>query len=261
MGAIVRVLWGVNEPNCRLQKVMKADVSRRVNEPGSKEYVYVYGVKNAEFFADKDRYCVKLVHDDPFPDGCQDVRIRRTMKRPWHYKWELLQRAIEDHGEVIYCDWDVRSLVWDVNEAFSMLEGRSLTLSAFKYEIRTHAPDRLTQSARKMVASGNWIHLRGSEFADRVLAKIDWNYSNLWHDEVVMGYLLDEEHDGWMGEAVWLQQYESPIMVQRGRKVPWEFVRNDGQKIIRDTPVPFHWIRLFTAWTYPGMKMRSKNCE
>jgi len=262
MGAIVRVLWGINEPDCRLQKVMQQDVSCRVNEPGGKEYVYVYGVKNAAFFAGKDRYCVRLIDHNPFPDGCQDVyfrRHRKSMKRPWHYKWELLQHAIKEHGEVIYCDWDVRCLVEDADEAFSMLDGRTLTLSAFKYHIRSHAPDRATQAARKMVASGNWIHLRGMEFVDRVLAKVDWNHPILWHDETAIGFLLDEEHGGWMGDIMWLQQYESPIMVQRGKRIPWNFVRNDGEKIIRDTPVPFHWVKLFTAWTFPGMKMRSKD--
>ena len=264
MGAIVRVLWGINELGCRLEKVVRQDVCRRMLEPGSKEYVYVYGVKNTELFTSNDRYCVRLINYNPFPDRCHDVRIRpnrRSMKRPWHYKWELLQRAVEEHGEIIYCDWDVRSLTEDADEAFSLLAGRNLTLSAYRYLVKSHAPDRATQAARKIVASGNWIHLRGMEFVDRVLAEMDWNHPKLWHDEVAIGSLLDKEYGGWMGDTTWLQQYESPIMVQRSKRVPWEFVRNDGQKIIRDTPVPFHWIKLFTAWSNRKMKMRSNGNE
>ena len=167
------------------------------------------------------------------------------MHRPWLHKIELLRRAVEDHGEIIYCDWDIVCLVNDLPGAFAQLEGRDYTLTAFWYK-RLRRENRKTFRSRRISTSGNWIHCRGPEWLDRMLAimrpdKEKWS----WHDEFVMNHLVDSNHDGWPGEKIWLQKYESPIMCQLDCRSPWLIQSRKDGITIRKTPVPFAWTRLF----------------
>jgi hypothetical protein len=63
-----------------------------------------------------------------------------------------------------------------------------------------------------------------------------------------MGHLIDEMHGGWPGEVFWLERYESPIMVQRHQRSPWQITQEDARFVRRLTPVPFVWEKLFVQY-------------
>ncbi len=251
MPTIVRVLWGEEVGTIgRWAKVWTNDVVPRLKIDWTcPQSVYVYGKRNAELLADKTNCDVVLVNDNPFPDGMVDQVKHGQIRRPWHYKWQLLRQAIVDHGEVIYCDWDVTCLVGDIGLAFGLLESRDTHLSAYMYK-RVRHPFREGYKAQRFACVGNWLHFRGTEFIDRMLSRmgspgLPWS----WHDEFTMGYMIDEDHGSWPGEEVWLNQYESPIMCQRNRRSPWTLVSDDGNVVRRKTPVPFEWHRLFCQYS------------
>ena len=249
MPAIIRVLWGEPGPEQRFDKVLKSDVNARLAEPWTcPQWVYVYGQKNADRLTQagiKDLNVV-MVDPDPFPDGKRDYRrADGEIIRPWHYKLWLLKQAVKDHGTIIYCDWDVRCLVEHLEVPFSMMDDRPIALSSYMYK-RPRFPDRKDKRAKRFSPSGNWMYMTNSNFIDRILARMNKGEKWDWHDEFVMGRYLDEKHDGWMGDSVWLKKYESPIMCQRDNRCPWPLVGSRGKIVQRTTPVPFMWWRYFS---------------
>jgi len=247
MPAIIRTLWGENGPRHRWQKVWRRDVKPRLRRPWTcDQHVYVYGKDNADRLSQYKipRCKVVLIDNDPFPFG-KDEWGGHYMHRPWLHKIELLRRAVEDHGEIIYCDWDIVCRVTDVPAAFGRLEGRPYNLTAFWYR-RPREISRKTFRGRRISVSGNWIHCRGPEWLDRMLAimrpdKEVWS----WHDEFTMNHLIDQDHNGWPGEKLWLKKYESPIMCQLDCRSPWGVKKRKGDVTTRKTPVRFTWTRQF----------------
>jgi hypothetical protein len=158
---------------------------------------------------------------------------------------------MQDHGEVIYCDWDIFCLEPDVPSVFARLEGRPLdyTLSMNCYMRPQRTPWRKDKETWRYCVGGFWIHLRTPEFAERVLKAMDPDPAGMgWHDELVMSKMIDDQHGGdWPGLDAWLQNYESPIMVCPHKRQPWATVSDDGQFVKRDTPIPFQWERVFRS--------------
>jgi hypothetical protein len=255
MPAIIRTLWGAETPISRWAKLARTDIPKATVHSRAEHYVYVYGRANADLLAKFGHKNVVLIDPEPWPDGREDVQrsAGNDYYRPWHYKWQLILRAMRDHGEVIYCDWDVFCMEPDVPAVFAKLEGRPLdyTLSMNCYM----RPQPMTWRTGKELGTwrycvgGFWVHLRTPAFAERVLAKINPDpKSDSWHDEHVMSRMIDDQHGGdWPGLDVWLERYESPIMVSPTKRSPWRIVSDDGRFIVRDTPVPFKWERIFRA--------------
>ena len=249
MPAIIRVLWGETGPESRFGKVWSKDVWARLVEPWTcPQWVYVYGKHNADELTKRkiENLNVVLVDPEPFPDGRRDFhREDGEIIRPWHYKLWLQKEALKDHGAIMYCDWDVRCFVEHVEIPFSMMGDRSISLSAYMYK-RPRFPDRETKRAKRFSPSGNWMYMSDSNFIDRILFRMNKGEKWDWHDELVMGRYLDEKHKGWMGEDVWLRQYESPVMCQRDNRCPWPLMGSQGKVVQRKTPVPFMWWRYFS---------------
>ncbi len=245
MAAIVRVLWGCDVAGGRWSKVWNKDVLPRLKiDWDCEQHVYVYGAANVSGIEGKRNCIVTLVDPSPFPDGRIDVRRGRVDVRPWHYKWQLIRRALEEHGEVIYCDWDVDVFVKHEQEAVAKMP-RDLDLSAFFYRRPryTNRPDRWSQ---RFAVSGAWMHFRDMDYVDRVLGRMRVDDPRLWHDEFTMGVLLDEDHGNTVDQKIWLERYESPVMVQRHGRTPWKLISDDGRTVVRETPVgPFVWERMF----------------
>ena len=248
MPVIIRALWGCDQPESRWGKVITHDVMPVLKRmPTCQQYVYCYGKNNADLLTGRG-YDVVLVDERPWPDGRADLVRNKTHVRPWHYKFELIRRAVKDHGEVVYCDWDVACLVKDVDAAFASFKGRDLSLSIYAYWRARH-PMRGDSRAARMCVTGNWLHVKGIAFVDAVLARMrDGDEWWAWHDELTMGNLIDEMNGGWPGDIEWLRKYESPIMVQRRNRSPWPVTSDDGQYVTKATPIPFRWERLFTQW-------------
>jgi len=251
---VVRVLWG-DQRSLKWYHVTFSDIRKwRVqDEHPDCQWVYVYGRNNADFLTHLKIPNVVLVNSDSWPDGAVDSPCPKLgckvgevgVKHPWRYKFELLKQALKDHGEVVYCDWDVGFRRQDIGYVAAKLEGRDRTFCLFHYKTARH-PNRREWRARRLGVTGRWLHFRGTEFADLVLARMlgpetEWS----WHDELVMGRLLDEEHGRWMGDAEWLQKFESPIMSLPDCWSPWKRASDDGRFVTRETPVPFTWERVF----------------
>jgi hypothetical protein len=209
--------------------------------------VYVYGRNNADVLS-KLGFKVVLVDDDPFPDGRVDRREDDVDIRPWHYKLELIKAALRDHGNVLYCDWDVTAKLEREAEALDLLEDVDLALTAYSYARRRDAFFDLprTGRARRINVTGACMYLNGTEFVDRILKYM--KEKNAWHDEVAMNNVIDAEHGGWPGEREWLRTYENPAFVVPDHRSPWGRAGRTGRNgasVLRRTPVPFVWYDLF----------------
>ena len=256
MSAIVRVLWGDDREHSRQPHVINSYVKPQLaREKFCPQWVYVYGKNNADLLtrAKIKEFNVVLVDPDPFPDGIAPHnlkyrnargRMRSLHVHPWHNKPKLLLKALEDHGEIIYCDWDVDINIDDPQEAFDALGDRKMTFSISYY---SHAQyrDRPTEYERRSMPSGCWIHAKGSEFIQAVLDRLLAGEFDSWHDEYAMRAEIELRHGGWPDEVTWLREFESPIMGQRAKKTPWEFVSFDGTVMKRKTPIPFEWNCMF----------------
>jgi len=245
--AIIRVLWGSDVPEGRWIKVRRDVQAMLRHQFTCPQHVYVYGRSNADMFNNVANCHTVLVNDNPFPDGQTDHRHQRTLRRPWHYKFQLLRQAVLDHGSVIYCDWDVICCVTDVAKAFATLEHREHSFSAYMYR-RLRFPERTDHRAQRFVPVGNWLYFRGTAFIDRVLSWMSRDEPWAWHDELTIGRIIDSDHDGWPGDIVWLQDYESPIMCQRNGRSPWPLLTRDGNMVTRHTPIPFTWTKMFAQY-------------
>ena len=180
MAAIVRTLWGESGDQWGLYERVLNDVRRGVQQIRYPQCVYVYGTENERFLKDLGSPFLRVILVDPrpFPDGCRpyrrDLVLRVRFRRdwdvvcPWHYKHQLLLRAIRDNNEVIYCDWDVDCLTDDEELPFQMLKGRSLTLSAYIYLKSIRHPNRKTIRDKRIVVCGNWMHVVGDGFLRKV---------------------------------------------------------------------------------------------
>ena len=254
MAAIVRTLWGCDGPKwgCtdlkfRWGKVW-ADINLQLKHPFfCKQHVYVYGEENAERLKakNKENLEIKLINKSPFPDGLCDYTKKKTIRRPWHYKHELLLKAIEDHGEIFYCDWDVICYVKDINHALSFMGERDLVLSATRY-YKKRFMYRGEKNSPRFGVSGNWMFTRNTNWPERVLETMKGKEHWAWHDEYVMTRLIDKDDGGWAGEKSWLLKWESPIMVQKETWAPWRLKSINGPEVKRNTPIPFTWHRLFS---------------
>lgn len=248
--AIVRVIWGDDRPGCRWHKSMK-EVRHTLTRSDFPHHVYVYGKATADELSMYPQLTVHLVNDDPFPDGRVDHQVGRNTIIPWHYKHELILAAFRDHNRVIYCDWDVSINLKDESEALPLLENRPLALTAFMY--RRRRPFLIPRSgvACHINVSGSWIYQAGPSFSQQVLMRMnDGAIGYSWHDEMVMNDVVDSWYNGWMGEEVWLNTYESPVVVLGNRRSPWAFNWSQCDSsyniVTRETPVPFSWHSMFT---------------
>ncbi|MCK9570128.1 hypothetical protein M0R72_14385 [Candidatus Pacearchaeota archaeon] len=257
MSAIIRVLWGMDLAQNQWAKVWNGDVLPQMRKIQIPQFVYVYGKSNADRLNQfhGTNFTVVCVDKEEYPDGLVDCVRGRYLVVPWHYKLQLIRQAIADHGEVIYCDWDVDCVVSDSQKAFDALQGRELYLSAYFYKKVRH-PYRLLASDKRIGISGNWMHFRDVDFLDAVMREMSHSKRGLsrWHDEIAMGVVLDREYKGWMGCEEWLRKYESPIMCQQSCRCPWRPISDDGFVVTKDTPTPFVWHRMFAQWSHRDCK-------
>ena len=252
MAVIVRALWGADSPVSRWRKTTTSDIPRCVSHTRAPQVCYVYGRANADFLTRRKQKNVVLLDDDPWPDGCEDVQrnLGNDFYRPWHLKWQIIERAVADHGEVIYCNWDVFCMESDVARIFDRLAERPLdfTLSLNCYSRPQRLPWR-DRADRYYCAGGYWIHTRSDWLPRQMLRRMSADPAGmLWHDELVLSALIDELHDGrWPGLTTWLERYESPIMVPPLKRSPWPITVNALGYVERKTPIPFRWERIFRA--------------
>lgn len=252
MPAIIRTLWGSETPVSRWIKLAKTDIPKTTAHSRAAHHVYVYGKANADLLTKFGHKNIVLVDPEPWPDGLEDVQRvagANDFYRPWHYKWQLILRAMQDHSEIIYCDWDVFCMEPDLAKVFGKLQGRPLdfTLTMNCYMRPQRTPWRQDHSTWRFCVGGFWAHLRTPQFAEDVLKNMNPDPAGmLWHDELVMSRMIDDRHGGdWPGLEVWLQNYESPIMVSQHKRQPYATVFDDGVFVRRNTPVPFQWERIF----------------
>jgi len=247
---LVRTLWGGIGPGYRWSKIIEDVRHPTHGQCSMPTFVYCYGTNNANLVSDLrlPKCEVVLVNPHPFPNDQHDIKTKRGWIRPWTHKIHLLQRALDDHGQLIYADWDVffkPSRPEFVQAMFDELPKHDFLLSFFTYwraiyRERPRTPD--STRMQRSGASGNWMYLRGREFIDEVDRRMD---ENNWHDEWVMSRLIDEMEGGFCTEERWLERYESPYMKQKNKRRPWHNQMTRGGVVTADTPVPFEWYPVF----------------
>lgn len=257
---VLRTLWGVEGrtigwETAKSNKVLwnrrvktEQEIHRASRRISPEQVVYVYGTKNADIVK-RLGHRVVLLHDDPFPDGKGD-RVQDNgveLYHPWHYKHQMIKQALQDHGSLIYCDWDTSYHPNYFELAQRLLENMDKAFSMFMYRRTVRHPNRTHPIFRKCVASGSWLYFTNSEFVDKVLERMSQPGDRNWHDEYVMGDLLDEQYGGWMGEEEWLRKYESPVRCFKALRTPWggKMKPLDAMRVTIDDPVQFTWHRIF----------------
>jgi len=248
---VIRTLWGDNFPGSRWKKVWRSNVLPAMSQAWSMpQTVYVFGTENAERLADlKNPFCnIVLMDEDPWggqsPD--QDSPEHDTWLRPWILKWLAIDRA-KEKTDIIYCDWDVHCDLRQeqIPHVRELLSHRRVALSGYKYK-RVRHPSRPDRRSQRFSVSGNWIYIsRQSSFSSCVVNEMSSSGKWNWHDEIAIGNMLDQIHGGWMGEKEWLENYESPIMVQSNRRCPWTLEKKAYRTMQGDTPIPFTWTKYF----------------
>lgn len=242
---VIRALWGDFSDGCRLSRCWK-DV-KRAAQMGEQDKccVLVYGKDNWKTICSMGFEAV-LLDDSPFPDGKRDYSNGRTMVRPWHYKFQMIQKAFHMWEQpLVYCDFDVKihsrpGIFWD----HWMEKNRGhCALSLYRYKRpRSTKIERPTKRAKRLTPSGNWIYCANDIFPTAVLdmmAKSPADDYASWHDEFAMNDVIDQRHGGWPGEQVWLEDYESPLMMQKGFRNPWS---DEGFPL----PAEFEWRPCFS---------------
>lgn len=248
---IIRVFWGENFEGSRYRKVWRSDVFPQINRAWTIEQTaFVFGEENAQRLEDaKQPKCkIVLLHKDPFGTADRDwfLEEHNVWIRPWILKWIAIKEAQARLGSIIYCDWDVCCGVRpdQMDLLKELLLSRDLVLSSYKYK-RPQYPDR-PEEWKRFAASGNWIFVqKGSSVPDWILTRMRKEGKFTWHDELTIGHMLDEWYGGWMGIEKWLTEYESPVMIQNGRRRPWLLTDHPDGTITGDTPIPFVWRKLF----------------
>lgn len=263
MPAIVRTLWG-DRSGSKHKKLWAKDVHHWAlrSEPAD-QVVYVYGRRNADRLrkvARNERSTgggnveIVLVDDDPWPRGDVDETVPTQWndsslitKIPWLYKIDLLLAALRDRRQIIYCDWDVTVHVERPDEAFALLEDMpfALTLSGYRQRRHNHKNKRHGRGLRKS-AAGTCMFFNGSGFVRRV--REEMLKEGTWHDEWAINDVIDDMNEGWPGERFWLLNYENPTMIVLERMAPWKLLREEHGVLIRQTPVPFQWYRMFAQY-------------
>jgi hypothetical protein len=242
-------VWGDSRPGCRWHKITAEVIYAAARKEPCHQHVYVYGRNNLDLVNEHlPHWTATMVDPHPFPDGEEDRFDGRITRIPWHYKHELILRAVRDHGPVIYCDWDVQVVADQPEEIFRELEQKQFALTAFYY--KRPRPFKFPRNGRErhINASGAVIYTRNQLLPETVLEKMrrmecDWH----WHDEMAMNDAIDEIHGGWPGEDEWLRRYENPVVGLGDRRSPWGKSTGDcvaGDKFVRVrrwTPVPFEW--------------------
>lgn len=266
MPVIVRVLWGDDREYGRRSHIVNSHVMPHLwQKKHCPQWIYVYGKDNADLLtrAKIKGWKIVLVDPDPYPDGRtfwfqkrppgfhqrpHPVKGRKPkyLVHPWHNKIRLLLKALEDHGEIIHCDWDVICLVNDPKEAFDVLGDREMTFS-MSYYTKQHmmCPEKDTAWERQSMPAGCWIHMKGTEFIQATLDRLLSGKVSGWHDERAMRSEIELRHGSWPDEVTWLREFESPIMMHRAGKTPWKLTLYDGKIARRETPIPFEWKVMF----------------
>jgi len=269
MAAIVRVLWGEDVLDHRWTRVWGKDVLGCLGREDKTNYhVYVYGRGNRRRLVRRGVKNVHLINGNPFPKWEDRHLDCGVLMQPWRYKLELLRTAVEDHREIIYCDWDVWCRV-KPHEAFRLLKGRQLTFSIYSYKRRRRLWERKPDVSdgldrNRLCVSGNWMHMVGPEWLDKVLEampEVPGEDTAEWHDEWAMTRLLSRELGGWPGEEAWLRRYESPIMCQKHNRSPWPWTTITDKYVERATNVPFRWYRSFEQGVNSATRRRRKANE
>ncbi len=248
---IIRVLWGEPFEGSRWKKVMRANVMPLIRSDWTiDQTVFVFGKGNAEWLEDQKNSRCRIILVDENPWGTRTADWYddegKVWVRPWILKWDAIQVAQNLFGPIIYCDWDVTCGLRpdQIPLLRSLFMGKELLLSAFRYrrnQYRHRPPE-----GRKFAASGNWIYLSAwSDFPSQVIERMEEEGRLNWHDEQVMGQLLEERHGGWWGFERWLRDYESPVMIQKFRHCPWTLAQHSNGTITGNTPIPFTWRKWF----------------
>ena len=258
MGAVIRVLWGDFGTRHKYNRVYGRHIQCRAkDEDWSNFHIYIYGIENYKKLKNMGATNIHLIDKNPWPKW-KDYNIDGRMIRPWQYKLELMLIAIKDHGEIIYCDWDVRCKVPSQN-ALDIVKGHDFLLSLTGYlqkynlwdnPIKKHG-DKIFNLSRICV-SGKFIYTESAEWIIDVLKKMEKPIIDKgpkqfqhWHDEWVMSRMINDMHNGWPGEEFWLKNYESQLMVQR--KKAWSPLGSISFYNMCDTKIPFVWYNMFSG--------------
>ena len=164
---------------------------------------------------------------------------------------------MKDHDRIIYCDWDVEIRI-SKEKAFRMLKDRGLMLSLVSYARPRKLWGRTIRSSEESIhhpnrccVSGNWMHIVGPDWPNQVLEEMEEGPVDKtagWHDEYAMTKLLARRHDGWPGEKYWLENYESPLIVQKPFRACWKKKVMDDEFVERNTVGPFRWLYKFVPF-------------
>ena len=211
---VIRVLWGEDGHPSRRRciKDIKKYATKRHGEWSVPFVVYCYGDNNQQLVDSLGFKSIRI--SDRSQEFAQDNGTN------WTHKHHAITQAVDEHGEILYMDWDVRQAC-KLDEQFydRIRDGRSVQVSLTRYK-RAYATWRSKRADMKLLPSGAFIYLAGDEVSKsflRLVASflphtINRSGKNHYHDEYAMAMAAEELSGGWKGAEHWCQNYEPKVV-------------------------------------------------
>jgi hypothetical protein len=213
-GTIVRVLYGDLDTNLRL----KQSVTTALRDEWSRSDVVhvVAGEKNAEFLRAHGAQHVTVACDDPSGDPKKYGK--------WYPKPYLIRRAMEEHPEILYLDFDCRvcrpkdAQMWTwlrtkggpfngTLQAANMGYRGRVCLGVFR-DPKVHPVRQCLQCAAIYCSDRTWIDDWLASYDDLVERGLG---SAIINDETVLMHVLDKFY-GVLSAAEMVENFEMPIL-------------------------------------------------
>lgn len=139
----------------------------------------------------------------------------------WTHKVDAIAAGIEEFGEVIWMDWDMRQLEPLDDKFWKEVRGRGPFQSGLTRYRRAYANWRGRHEDRNCLPGGGWLYFCGGDFTENL---IDLIYKFLprtknrkgeyhYHDEYAMAMAIEEIHGGWKGVDWWNENYQPTVLL------------------------------------------------
>lgn len=198
----VRGLWGDDHVERWPLALQHAKSNLRKNLQPEPCLVYCYGAENAEFLRRLGVESIVLSERPVVSFGGETERrpgprgVVNYGAAMWRHKVEMIRRALANHDEVVWLDWDCMMLeplpgdFWEKHAA-----GKSFRLSLLKF-LGAPAFWR-ARNQRCFVCDGSFVYCRDRSYMDAIANLYEKHPCEI--DQTLFAMHIDERWGGWKG--------------------------------------------------------------
>lgn len=200
MPKIVRCIWGLHNDNVksfsRRSKIDK-DIYFLQNTKYNLPFItYVFGKNNYDYIKSLNLECVKI-SNDPF---LWDMNTQQ-----YRHKLEIFKRAVEDHGEIIFLDWDtiqIKPLPFDF---WSNMKSKGSLQASLRQYVRPKATWR--SKDRRKIPCASFVYINNQSVSLDLIKM--WEKEKMqFSEEVILAKYTDNLHGGWKDIDFYWEKFE-----------------------------------------------------